>query len=469
MAEMRSSLVILLMTLGSSLAAFASERTATTADELRDALATAKPGDIVVLRDGEWKDLVIELKTGGVQNSPITLRAQTPGKVILSGSSWLRLGAPHIVVDGLRFQGGALKKGQVIHFNSDHGRVTHCAVIDYNPADVATSYYWVFFEGSHNRLDHCLLKGKNHQQPVVGNAGGGSSADDSKKTSRHNMVDHCHFLDIPHVRGRNGREIFRIWGYGGNEELGDDGAFFTIEDNLFERAHGEGAEIISLKSNRNLVRRNTIRATRGGITNRSGNFNRIEDNIILGDGQDSATGIRIAGQGHTVRGNYIEGCESGINVMCGEFFESDLTGQFDPILRESAPLKRVPRYGWVRNATVAGNTLVDIDGDDFTIGSSYKSGWPKSQRVLLPEGLTVEKNVVIKPKGGVVVRGPTPDRSPPLDRFEFKTNVFRDNTVAGEGKVEFEPARDGFKRVENAEKPAMKPLTPAEVGPGWRK
>jgi poly(beta-D-mannuronate) lyase len=460
-----ASVVIVLALAG---VARAGERTVANSDELAAAIKAAKPGDVIVMRDGEWKDVVIDVTTGGSAQSPLTIRAQTPGKVTLNGASRLRLGAPHVVVDGLLFKGGAIAKGQVIHFNSDHGRVTQCAVIDYNPADVATSYYWVFFEGSHNRLDHCLLKGKSHQQPVVGNAGGGSSADDSKKTSRHNTVDHCHFLDIPHVPGRNGREIFRIWGYGGNEEVGDDGAFFTVEDNLFERAHGEGAEIISLKSNRNIVRRNTIRGTRGGITNRSGNFNRIEENIVLGDGQDGATGIRIAGQGHTIRGNYIEGCESGINIMCGEFFESALTNEFDPILRETAPLKRVPRYGWVRNATIAGNTLVAISREDFVVGSSYKSGWPKSQRVLVPEGLTVEKNVVIKPRGGVVVQGTTPDRLPPLDRFAFKPNLFRGNAFAGDGRIEFAPAREGFNRVDKIEKPAITPLTPADVGPVWR-
>jgi poly(beta-D-mannuronate) lyase len=467
---MRIVPAILLITFATPLVAFAGGRQVATVDELREALSNGKPGDAIILRDGEWKDVVIDVKTEGTEAAPLTIRAQTPGEAILTGSSRLRLSASHVVVDGLLFQGGAIEKGQVIHFNSDHGRITNCAIVDYNPREVATSYYWVFFEGNHNRLDHCLLKGKNHQQPVIGNAGGGSGADDSKRASRHNTVDHCHFLDIPHVPGRNGREIFRIWGYGGNEELGDDGAFFTIEDNLFERAHGEGTEIISLKSNRNVVRRNTIRGTRGGITNRSGNFNRIEDNIILGDGQRGATGIRIAGQGHTVRGNYIEGTENGVNVMCGEFFESDLTGKFEPILREWAPLKRVPRYGWVRDATIAGNRLVDVAGPDFQIGTNYKSGWPGAQRVLLPEGLTIEKNVVIKsPQGGAIVTGTTADRTPPLDRFTFKPNVFRDNTFTGDAKIEFEPARDGFKRVDNVAKPKITPLTPADVGPGWRK
>jgi poly(beta-D-mannuronate) lyase len=444
------------------------ERSATNGHELRAAIVAAKAGDVIVMSDGEWTDVAIDVTTAG-----IAIRAKTPGKVILTGRSKLKLFAPHVVIDGLLFQGGALTDddGQLIHFNSDHGRITNCAIIDYNPPDVATAYYWVFFEGNHNRLDHCLLKNKNHQQPVIGNAGGGSSPADSKTPSRHNTVDHCHFLDIPHVPRRNGREIFRIWGYGGNEELGDDGAFFTIENNLLERAHGEGGEIISLKSNRNIVRGNTIRGTRGEITNRSGNFNRIEDNIILGDGQRGAGGIRICGQNHIVRGNHIEGCAYGINLYCGEHFESDLTGQFAPILRESAPLKRVPRYGWVRNAIIEHNTLVDIERHDFYVGGGCKSGWPKAQRVLMPEGVTIAKNLIIKPKGGVAVAGAAQDRTPPLDRFDFKPNTFRENTIVGDdATVELEPATAGFRKVADSPRPpAVKPLAAQDVGPVWRK
>ena len=84
-------------------------------------------------------------------------------------------------------------------------------------------------------------------------------------------------------------------GYGMNEELGSDGAFFTLERNLFEEAHGEAAEIISIKSNRNVVRFNTFRKTKGGITNRSGNFNVIEGNFILGEGEPRSYGIRVTG------------------------------------------------------------------------------------------------------------------------------------------------------------------------------
>lgn len=427
--------------------------------DLAAALARAKPGDVILLADGTWADAEITLSTAGTAGMPITVRAQTPGKVVLTGESSLTFAAPYVVVDGVRFTGATTKRNSLVQFDSDHGRLTNSAIIDCNPPDVATGYYWVYFQGSHNRVDRCTFKGKSHQQPVIGN---------HIRGARHNTTDHCHFADIPHVAGRNGREIFRIWGYGGNEEMGDDGAFFTIDSNLFERADGEGSEIISLKSNRNTVRANTIVRTRGGITNRSGNFNTIVDNVILCDGADGAYGMRITGRHHTVARNYIRGGTFGLHLMAGEFIERDLTGSYEPIKREGTPLGRVPAYNQARENHVAANILVDNAGVDFLLGNGYKGNWPRAQRVLVPELNRLTGNVVFKPKGGVAVDIARQDRAAPLDGFRFEPNQFADNKVLG-GAVAILPAPAGIEVAPaSGAAPAPPPiLTTAEAGATW--
>lgn len=132
-------------------------------------------------------------------------------------------------------------------------------------------------------------------QPLIGN---------DQNDSRHNTVDHCYIKEIPY-HAANGREDFRIWGYGRTGETGEDGAFFTIESNLFVHAHGEGQEIVSLKSNRNRVIGNTIRGTRGGITLRNGNYNTVQENFIFAEGTEAAYGIRITGEHHTITNNTV--------------------------------------------------------------------------------------------------------------------------------------------------------------------
>lgn len=431
-----------------------------TVAELDAAMAAAKPGDTILLRDGTWRDAAVTLRAAGSPQAPVTVRAQTPGKVVFTGTSSLVFAAPWIAVEGVVFRDGAIAKGSVISFRSDHGRLADSAIINYNPPALTTAYYWVYFEGSDNAVERCLFERKNNMGPLVGNA---------IKDARRNRVTESYFHNIGSSQGRNGMEIFRIWGYGGNEELGEDGAFFTIEANLFDHADGEGMEIISLKSNRNRVARNTIRATLGGITNRSGNFNTIYGNVILCDGRKGAYGIRIAGQRHSISTNYIERCDYGIMLLSGEFIDRDLTGKYDPIKREGTPLGRVPRYGWVRELELEHNTVMESGGPDLVIGGNYKSGWPQSQRILLPEANHIAENTFVRPNGGVSIEGPAPDTAPPLDTFRFQPNQFSGNLVSG-GELHLTPApTKGFTvwKSGGANIPTAKPLLPAQVGPAW--
>jgi poly(beta-D-mannuronate) lyase len=416
---------------------FKSEKKVSDAEELRAALSSAKPGDTIVMRNGVWRDAKLDLRAAGTASASITLRAETPGKVILTGSSSLTYTAPYVNVEGLLFRDGALTSGSVVTFKSDHGRLVDSAIIDYNPANPLTKYYWVFFEGNDNLVDRCAFKGKTNMQPLIGNA---------IASSRRNGVVHSLISDMGSSHGRNGMEMFRIWGYGGNEELGNDGAYFTIEGNLFEHADGEEMEIISLKSNRNRVLNNTIRTTLGGITNRSGNFNTIAGNIILCGGRRGAYGMRTTGQHQRIYNNYISGCDFGIMLVSGEFIDRDLTGKYTPIQRDGTPLGRVPRYGWVRESEVVHNTLVDNAGTDIIIGGNYKSGWPESQRMLFPEDNLIANNLIAKTGGGTVVEETVPDTKPPLDSFHFKPNHFVGNMVFG-GEVRLSTA-EGFTTID---------------------
>lgn len=408
-------------------------------EELKAAFSSARPGDHIIMANGTWENAVINFNASASRGTPITLKAKTAGKVILSGDSRLTFSKPHLIADGLSFQDGSPSSGNVIEFKSDSCRLTNSAVVAFNPEDFEEDYYWVFFEGNHNRVDYCYFNGKSNKQPLIGN---------SQDNARHNSVDHCYFKNIPY-RSENGREIFRIWGYGRSEELGDDGAYFTIEYNLFENAHGEGTEIISFKSNRNIARYNTIRATKGGIVGRSGNYNTIEGNFILGEKLEGTTGIRVAGQGHRVINNYIADINGdGLILISGEYIEKDLTGNYKPIEREGTPLGRVPMYGHVRNGLFAHNTFVNTGGVDIHIGASYKANWDRSQRVLIPENNIIANNLIYKTNDGAAIAAPEPDKNSPLDVLNFQPNVFKGNIVAG-GKINLQTTTSGIKLVDD--------------------
>ena len=432
--------------------------------QLAAALKGARAGDVVTLKNGAWRDAQIAVGQGGAPGKPLVIRAESPGGVTLAGSSLLALNAPYVTVEGLLFHGGALAAGSVIQFNSHHGIVRQTAVVDYNPAAFETVYYWVFFSGDDNLVDHCYFKGKNNLEPLIGNAIEGS---------RRNAVVRSYFKNIPYVANANGREIIRVWGSGKTEERDDDGAYFRIEENLFDHADGEGTETISLKSNHNVVQHNTVIATRGGLNIRRGNFNTVKENIVLGQGVESAHGLRMSGRDNVVQGNYVSGCDYGIRVSCGEFIADALTASYVPDVkpngRRTAQV-RIPTYPQVRRLTLADNVVVGTSGADLEIGSDYKKHWPESQQVLLPEDCLIRHNRFVRPNGGASVFITAAETAPPLNRFAFQPNRYVANVLVGAKAA----AAEGFAAEalpaewsEAQERSALRPLTPRDVGPDW--
>ena len=386
--------------------------------ELNSAIASAKPGTVIVMKEGVWTDVVINFNAIANSTESITLRAQTPGKVILNGGSKLIFSKPNLVVEGLLFKKGVITKkdASVISFESENCRLTNSGIIDYNPADFNTEYYWVLFNGSHNRVDHCYFTGKNNKQPVIQNG---------EVNARYNQVDRCYIKDIPYVAKANGREILRIFGYGHADQAGDDGAYFTVEYNLFDHAHGEGTEIVSLKSNHNIVRYNTVIASKGGLVGRRGKYNTFEGNFIFGKGEPGTSGIRVAGPYQRVINNYVSDVtEDGLRLIAGEYYEKSLTGNF------AAKKKNLPKYLQVQECYFAHNTFVNCGENGINIGFNYKNQWPSLQMVLFPENNKFVNNLVYNCEGNAL-NIEILDTTSPLDAFKFKPNFFEGNLVFG--------------------------------------
>ena len=59
--------------------------------ELNVFINNAAPGDVALLENGVWKDVQIEFYGNGNKNKPITLKAETPGKVFIEGKSFILL------------------------------------------------------------------------------------------------------------------------------------------------------------------------------------------------------------------------------------------------------------------------------------------------------------------------------------------------------------------------------------------
>ncbi|HVK03881.1 MAG TPA: polysaccharide lyase 6 family protein, partial [Armatimonadaceae bacterium] len=320
-----------------------------------------------VMADGIWKDQAIVFRGAGTAEKPITLRARTPGKAVLTGASTVTIDGDYLVARGLYVKDGHGEGKDAVALRGRHCRLTESAVVD------SRYKFDVHLYGENNRLDHCYLAGKTSDSPTV-------QVEVGERPNNH-RIDHNHFGPRPPL-GRNGGETLRV-GYSG-QSMRDSRTL--VEQNLFDRCDGE-LEIISSKSCKNVYRFNTFLESAGMLTLRHGNRCRVEGNVFLGRHKKGSGGVRIIGDDHVIVGNYIDGVDKGAFWITAGIPNSPLAGYFP-----------------ARNALVAFNTVVDSKGPYLDLNA----GFGTSNRSLRPEKITIANNLFLLfllPEGGTLLKG----------------------------------------------------------------
>ena len=182
------------------------ERLVHSQQAFRDAVKTLEPGDSIVLADGVWKDFEIVFTGVGTAEKPISLTAQTKGKVIISGQSNLRLAGEHLLVSGLVFANGYTPTDAVISFRkgkselANHSRVTEVVIDNFSNPERFETDSWVMMYGKYNRFDHNHLEGKRNKGVTMAVR---LNTEDSREN--YHRIDHNYFGPRP-VLGSNGGE-----------------------------------------------------------------------------------------------------------------------------------------------------------------------------------------------------------------------------------------------------------------------
>lgn len=321
-------------------------------------------GDVIILANGNWQDFEIVLTGKGTKEKPIVMISETPGKVVITGKSNLRIGGEYILVTGLVFLNGSSPTGEVISFRRSkedqarNSRITEVVIDGFSKPDRFDDDYWVGMYGKNNRFDHNYLAGKTNKGVTMA-----VRLDSAESRANGHRIDHNYFGVRPNL-GSNGGETLRI----GTSTYSMYNSGTIVEDNYFENCDGE-IEIISIKSGANIVRRNVFNASRGALTLRHGNDNIIERNIFLGQGKDHTGGIRVINENQTVRGNYMEG-------LRGTGFASALT------VMNGVPNSPVNRYVQVSNARIEHNSILDSARITFGAGSDAERSAPPVASIL---------------------------------------------------------------------------------------
>lgn len=314
------------------------------------AAKAAAAGDTLILKSRTWTDARLRIHASGSAEKPVTIKAETPGQVILAGDSRLSLAGEHIVVEGLWFQNPAGEEAIELRIDSDElardCRVTNCAVTNERPAPAAAkSARFISIYGARNRVDHCYIAGKTTEGTTMV----AWLSNDATDQGRH-LIDHNHFGPRPRL-GKNGGETIRL----GDSKTSMQTASCLVEHNLFEKCDGE-AECISNKSCGNVYRFNTFKGVSGTLTLRHGNGCRVEGNVFMGDKARGAGGVRVIGEDHVVTGNVFQ----------------DLTGDDERsalCFMLGIPNSVPHGYFQVQRAKVTGNTFINCE-HNILIGMS---------------------------------------------------------------------------------------------------
>ncbi len=418
------------------------------ADEYSKVAKSLAAGDVVQLKDGTWNDFEILFSGQGSKNKPITLEAQTSGKVILSGLSNLRLAGEHLVVKGLVFKDGYTPTGAVISFRrnkkeyANNSRVTEVVIDNYSNPDKQESDYWVALYGKNNRFDHSYLAGKRNKGVTMA-----VRLDSEQSQQNNHSIDHNYFGPRP-VFGSNGGETLRI----GTSHYSLTDSLTVVENNYFERCDGE-VEIISVKSGKNKLRNNTFFESRGTLTLRHGNGNIVENNVFFGNGVDHTGGIRVINKDQIVRNNYLEG-------LTGYRFGSGLT------VMNGVPNSTINRYHQVDNATIENNTLVNVSHVQLAAGSDQ-------ERSAVPVNSVMRDNLIYNDKATDVFTA-----FDDISGIKFSNNLLNKSVepLTDSGfitkKVTMKRAENGLMYSQNATKKHgisadLKPTVKAQTGPSW--
>ena len=387
------------------------------ATELNDAIANASAGDNIILTNGVWTDVQINFTGKGTKAKPISLRAETPGKVFMEGKSCLKLAGEYLNVDGLYFQNGYTPTDVVIEFRinknslASHCKVTNCVIENYNQPHRDKGDLWVEFYGRHNTLDHCYLAGKSNQGPTVR-----VDIKGNQSINNYHQITNNYFGPRPRKGGAKAETIQL-----GSSFTSMSPSYTTVANNLFERCNGE-VEVISSKTNFNVFSNNVFYKSEGSLVTRHGNYCRVDGNYFIGDGNENVGGVRLINTGHWVVNNYFYNLK-------GKQFRSPLA------IMNGIPKSPLNRYNQVTDVVVAHNTYINCEEPwHFGVGTniSQKDVLPLSEiRSARPIRTLVANNIIYNKKG---------DTQPiiahdKIDGITFKSNL-TNNKNAGFEKVE---------------------------------
>ena len=363
----------------------------TNTSELNNAISAASPGASIILANGTWNNIFVNINKNGTAANPILITAETPGSVLITGNSRFYMEGDYITVSGLIFQdaNNLIVNGSYIKPVFELKECNYCKVVNnkidsYNGTEFQKTlkFKWIYITNS----QHVEIA----YNSFIGKYGIGSIINDNRIQSNADYlkIHHNYFAGrtpINRINEDNNQDAIRI----GTSLTSLTDSYSEVYENYFYNFFGE-VEVISNKSGKNKYFNNTFRNYGGCLTLRHGNDCEVYGNYFFAENNNFTGGVRVIGERHKVYNNYIEGINSykengsfssvtgGINVMNGKL-NSALNEHFQ-----------------VKDAQIINNTFVNCDYA-LRIGTSY------NQNDQEPENLIIANNIMYNTVNSYVI------------------------------------------------------------------
>lgn len=353
-----------------------------------------RPGEVIVVRNGTYRDLPVRIDVDATAEAPVLVRSETPGGVVLTGTSSLSIGGSHIVVSGFHFRDCDVPEGNaVFNFRVSPKRHAVCSRMDNclfsgsgQEETIGKDIKWVSVYGHDNEVSRCSFVDKKILGSLL------VVWIDPQVIPAHRIHD-CFFTHPFSLKENgsavNGQEMIRI----GTSAVSMSESRCEVYDNYFYRCDGE-VEIISNKSCGNTYRNNVFDSCQGTLTLRHGNGCTVDGNYFFGRSVANTGGVRVIGERHRVFNNYFE-------ELAGRDQRSAVS------LVRGVENSELYEYFQVKDAQVAFNTIVNCRSGIMANTGSSTSTMPVVESLVA--GNLIVGNSSGSLQGVTVVADPVPD------------------------------------------------------------
>ncbi len=383
------------------------------AEDLTVKLKSALPGDEIIVANGTYKDVIVDVDIYATEEKPLIIRAETPGGVEFTGASRFTITGSYITVRDFYFNEAISDSETVRFYNAYNCRFTGNYL--YMCGHTTSGQYGiVVLEGNskYNRFDHNTFE-RPHGMCIRLNI---ETTVPRERNVTDNRIDHNYFLDVRQcsvempTSSANGMEVVNILNFQGYDIDN------IIEYNRFEDIYGDGGEGICLKSNGNKVNYNTfVNSRMSGLSMRANENSEVIGNFFF----KTKYGLRIFGNGHVFKDNYLyDSYRSGFVAHGGSHSRGEVG---------DGPNQAASDFYAENNLTIYPNHAGIMLGDNFNADNGLADG---------PSNIVFKNNLFYLDTGTV------------LKDYRSSNITYEGNKVNLSGSAVMGAAKEGFEETD---------------------